>query len=264
MSFKKRAPASFPLAVAVLMAGLSLAPAKGSAPRLPPAYGASGSYLAAIVANSQRDTGSAAEYYREALKADPRNATLLDQTFVAELLDGNLPEAFRYAEKTIARDPGNTLAQAVLGVRAMRAREYAKARNHFDRAAGGVRGADLALTLFKAYALAGQGEAQTALKSIDRFSDTESKALRDYFSGLLADVFALYIKTKNFHWHVSGPHFRDYHLMLDEQSAEILAMTDPMAERARKIGGTTLRSIGQIAKESRIADNDADFYTKFN
>ena len=76
---------------------------------------------------------------------------------------------------------------------------------------------------------------------------------------LLADTFALYIKTKNFHWHVSGPHFRDYHLLLDEQSAEILAMTDPMAERARKIGGTTLRSIGHIAKESRIADNDADY-----
>ncbi|WP_425983759.1 Dps family protein [Brevundimonas sp. TWP1-2-1b1] len=76
---------------------------------------------------------------------------------------------------------------------------------------------------------------------------------------LLADTFALYIKTKNFHWHVSGPHFRDYHLLLDEQSAEILAMTDPMAERARKIGGTTLRSIGQIAKESRVADNDADY-----
>ena len=76
---------------------------------------------------------------------------------------------------------------------------------------------------------------------------------------LLADTFALYIKTKNFHWHVSGAHFRDYHLLLDEQSAEILAMTDPMAERARKIGGTTLRSIGQIAKESRVADNDADY-----
>ena len=78
-------------------------------------------------------------------------------------------------------------------------------------------------------------------------------------TGLLADVFALYIKTKNFHWHVSGPHFRDYHLMLDEQSAELLAMTDLIAERARKIGGTTLRSIGQIARESRGSDNDADY-----
>ncbi len=78
---------------------------------------------------------------------------------------------------------------------------------------------------------------------------------------LLADVFALYVKTKNFHWHVSGPHFRDYHLLLDEQAAQIYAMTDAIAERARKVGGTTLRSIGHIAKLQRIADNDADYVT---
>ena len=90
-------------------------------------------------------------------------------------------------------------------------------------------------------------------------SEEATRDISAALTALLADTFALYIKTKNFHWHVSGPHFRDYHLMLDEQSAEILAMTDPMAERARKIGGTTLRSVGQIAKESRIADNDADY-----
>jgi starvation-inducible DNA-binding protein len=73
---------------------------------------------------------------------------------------------------------------------------------------------------------------------------------------LLADMFALYLKTKNFHWHVSGPHFRDYHLLLDDQGSQILATTDPIAERARKLGGTTLRSIGQIAEQQRIADND--------
>lgn len=77
----------------------------------------------------------------------------------------------------------------------------------------------------------------------------------------LADTFALYLKTKNFHWHVSGPHFRDYHLLLDEQAAQILAATDDMAERVRKIGGTTLRSIGHVARLQRIADNDADFVT---
>ncbi len=77
--------------------------------------------------------------------------------------------------------------------------------------------------------------------------------------GLLADIFALYVKTKNFHWHMSGPHFRDYHLLLDEQSDQIFAMTDPVAERARKIGGTTLRSIGDINRKKRIADNDADY-----
>ena len=80
-------------------------------------------------------------------------------------------------------------------------------------------------------------------------------------TALLADVFALYMKTKNFHWHMSGPHFRDYHLLLDEQAEQIFAMTDDIAERARKIGGVTLRSVGQIARQQRIADNDADFVT---
>jgi len=78
---------------------------------------------------------------------------------------------------------------------------------------------------------------------------------------LLADIFALYIKTKNFHWHMSGPHFRDYHLLLDEHAEQIFAATDDIAERARKIGGTTLRSIGQISRLQRVLDNDADFVT---
>ena len=78
---------------------------------------------------------------------------------------------------------------------------------------------------------------------------------------LLSDVFALYLKTKNFHWHISGPHFRDYHLMLDDQSEQIFAMTDAIAERARKIGGTTLRSIGQISRLQRVVDNDAECVT---
>src|SRR5246127_5970618 len=76
---------------------------------------------------------------------------------------------------------------------------------------------------------------------------------------LLADVFALYIKTKNFHWHVSGPHFRDYHLLLDDQGEQIFAMTDHIAERARKIGGTTLRSITDISEHQRLQDNNAEF-----
>jgi starvation-inducible DNA-binding protein len=76
---------------------------------------------------------------------------------------------------------------------------------------------------------------------------------------LLADMFALYVKTKNFHWHVSGPHFRDYHLMLDEQATQIFATTDLIAERVRKLGGTTLRSIGDIARLQRVVDNDADY-----
>jgi len=78
---------------------------------------------------------------------------------------------------------------------------------------------------------------------------------------LLADMFALYLKTKNFHWHMSGPHFRDYHLMLDEQGEQIFATTDAFAERVRKIGGTTLRSISHIARLQRVLDNDADYVT---
>jgi starvation-inducible DNA-binding protein len=78
---------------------------------------------------------------------------------------------------------------------------------------------------------------------------------------LLADIFVLYLKTKNFHWHMSGPHFRDYHLLLDEHGDQLFAMTDDIAERVRKVGGTTLRSIGQIARTTRIADNDADYVT---
>src|SRR6202521_5786119 len=76
---------------------------------------------------------------------------------------------------------------------------------------------------------------------------------------LLADVFALYVKTKNFHWHMSGPHFRDYHLLLDEQSEQLFAMTDDLAERARKIGGTTIRSVGDIARHQRVRDNNDEF-----
>src|ERR1700674_548334 len=76
---------------------------------------------------------------------------------------------------------------------------------------------------------------------------------------LLADVFALYVKTKNFHWHVSGPHFRDFHLLLDEQADQIYAISDPIAERVRKVGGTTVRSIGHIARLQRVLDNDANY-----
>lgn len=80
-------------------------------------------------------------------------------------------------------------------------------------------------------------------------------------NAVLADVFALYLKTKNFHWHMSGPHFRDNHLMLDEQASQIFAMTDMLAERVRKIGGTTIRSIGEIARLQRLLDNDMPFVT---
>jgi starvation-inducible DNA-binding protein len=93
-------------------------------------------------------------------------------------------------------------------------------------------------------------------------SDLPDAATRDItgaLNALLADTFALYLKTKNFHWHMSGPHFRDYHLLLDEQADQIYAMTDPLAERVRKLGGLTLRSIGNIARLQRVLDNDAPY-----
>jgi starvation-inducible DNA-binding protein len=93
-------------------------------------------------------------------------------------------------------------------------------------------------------------------------TDLKSNAVKDIagaMNAILADTFALYMKTKNFHWHVSGPHFRDYHLLLDDQAAEIFATTDDIAERVRKIGGNTLRSIGDIGRKQRLADNDAEY-----
>lgn len=93
-------------------------------------------------------------------------------------------------------------------------------------------------------------------------SDLAAAATRDIPASLnaaLADVYAIYLKTKNFHWHMSGPHFRDYHLLFDEQADQLFAMTDPIAERVRKVGGQTLRSIGHIARTQRVSDNDADY-----
>jgi starvation-inducible DNA-binding protein len=93
----------------------------------------------------------------------------------------------------------------------------------------------------------------------DGFDVEQVKNLSSVLNALLADVFALYLKTKNFHWHMSGPHFRDYHLLLDQQGDQLFAITDDIAERVRKVGGTTIRSIGHIAKLQRITDNDQEF-----
>lgn len=93
----------------------------------------------------------------------------------------------------------------------------------------------------------------------DGFKPEQVKDLSSVLNALVADFFALYLKTKNFHWHMSGPHFRDYHLLLDEQATQIFGVTDDIAERVRKIGGATVRSIGHIAKLQRIADNDQEF-----
>src|SRR5438034_6544305 len=102
------------------------------------------------------------------------------------------------------------------------------------------------------------------LAPLDTPTDLRANAVPEISGALnivLADMFALYLKTKNFHWHVSGPHFRDYHLLLDEQAEQIFATTDPIAERVRKIGGRTLHSTGQVARLQRLVDNDADYVT---
>jgi starvation-inducible DNA-binding protein len=114
-------------------------------------------------------------------------------------------------------------------------------------------------TLKSSQAQKDSGAANPALRTP---TDLKPEATRDIATALnavLADVFALYMKTKNFHWHMSGPHFRDYHLLLDDQAAEIFAMTDPLAERIRKLGGKTLRSIGHVSRLQRIQDNDEEF-----
>jgi starvation-inducible DNA-binding protein len=100
---------------------------------------------------------------------------------------------------------------------------------------------------------------EAPLNTSTDLSPQATKDISGAMNAVLADVFALYFKTKNFHWHMSGPHFRDYHLLLDEHSDQIFAMTDAIAERVRKIGGMTLRSVGQVTRLQRILDNDADY-----
>src|SRR5579883_2821320 len=111
----------------------------------------------------------------------------------------------------------------------------------------------------KVRALEPRHKAVDALDTPTDLSEDAVKEISQALNAILADTFTLYLKTKNFHWHVSGPHFRDYHLLLDEQAAEVLGTTDEIAERVRKIGGTTLRSIGHISKLQTLKDNDESF-----
>ena len=101
--------------------------------------------------------------------------------------------------------------------------------------------------------------AKSNLRTPTDLDPKQVKAVAEAINGIVADTFALYVKTKNFHWHMNGPHFRDYHLLLDEQGAQIYASIDPLAERVRKLGQTTLTSIGAIGRRTRIKDNDSEF-----
>ena len=103
------------------------------------------------------------------------------------------------------------------------------------------------------------GRRNAPLATRTDLTPSATKDIAGAMNAILADVFALYVKTKNFHWHMSGPHFRDYHLLLDEHSDQLFAMTDPIAERIRKVGGPTLKSIGHIARTQRVVDNDAEY-----
>ena len=102
-------------------------------------------------------------------------------------------------------------------------------------------------------------EREAPLATPTDLTPSATKDIAGAMNAILADVFALYLKTKNFHWHMSGPHFRDYHLLLDEHGDQLFAMTDPIAERIRKIGGGTIKSIGHISRTQRVLDNDAEY-----
>src|SRR6201994_4699552 len=105
----------------------------------------------------------------------------------------------------------------------------------------------------------GKPDPKAPLETPTDLSAEATKDISGALNALLADVFVLYMKTKNFHWHMSGPHFRDYHLLLDELASQLFEMTDPVAERVRKLGGLTLRSIGEISRMQRVLDNDAEY-----
>lgn len=173
---------------AALVLGAGHAVAAPPQARSTSGYGASGSFLAGVVANTARDTAAAAEYFREALRADPRNPGLLDQAFLAELVDGNIEGAFKLAERAIQRDKSNALAHVAMGVKALKNRQFDRARQSFDRAGGTVRDADLTISLLRAWAQVGAGDVGAALQSVDRFKDNELRGYRDFFGGLMADV----------------------------------------------------------------------------
>jgi tetratricopeptide (TPR) repeat protein len=153
-----------------------------------PAESLEGNYLAAYIANSARDTAAAAAFYREALRGDPNNAELLERAFVSFLADGTMPEAFRTAERLLQRDQSNGLAHLALGVRDLKARQFASARNHLNRGGRG-RLVDLTATLLTSWALAGGGDGKKALETADRLKGERAyNVFRDYHAGLIASL----------------------------------------------------------------------------
>jgi tetratricopeptide (TPR) repeat protein len=149
---------------------------------------AAGNYLAALLADAKREPAASSLFYREALRADPRNAELLERAFVATLADGNMAEAFRLAERVVQREQANPLAQLTLAVRAFRNRQYVTARGHLNRAGAQGRNPDLPVTLLLAWTHVGTGELKRALEIVDKLNDQRLAVYRNFFGGLMADV----------------------------------------------------------------------------
>jgi Flp pilus assembly protein TadD len=185
-------------AAAALMLAGATAPAFARGPGEAPVRTASegfgvaetayGNFLAALAAESQKDAAAAAHFYREALRADPRNTELQERAFVAAVQDGAMNEAFRLAERVVSRDQQNALAHLTLGVRALRNRQFQTARASFQRAGGRGRNADVSAALLVGWTYVGGGDLKKALETVDRFNDPQMAAFRNFYTGLMADV----------------------------------------------------------------------------
>lgn len=178
------------LAAAALVASVVAAPAQARNPAnsFGVAETAYGNFLAGMAAESRKDAAAAAHFYREALRADPRNTEILERAFIAAVQDGAMTDAFRLAERVLQRDPNNALAHLTLGVRALRNRQFQTARSSFLKAGGRGRNADINAALLVAWTYVGGGDLKRALEAIDRFSDPQLAAYRNFYGGLLADV----------------------------------------------------------------------------
>jgi tetratricopeptide (TPR) repeat protein len=173
--------------VFALMAPLSVS-ARDTAKPLSTAETSAGNFLAALAADARRDPAGASHYFREALRSDPRNAQLLERAFVASVQDGNFDQSFRLAERVLQRDSDNGLAHMVLGVRAMKNRQFQTARGSFQRAGGRGRNADISSALLVAWTHVGSGDLKRALEVVDRFTEPQLAIYRNFYGGLMADV----------------------------------------------------------------------------
>ncbi|HEY8578818.1 MAG TPA: tetratricopeptide repeat protein, partial [Beijerinckiaceae bacterium] len=191
-SFRPRAGSQVARAAAAALALVAAAPAGARETRSVPApfevsASPAGNYLAALVAGAQRDTMAASTYFREALRADPRNPVLIERAFVATLSNGDMPQAFELAERLVRHDPKNGLAHLALGVKAIGARQFVTARNHFGRG-GNTRRGDITAILLTAWSYAGAGDVAKALETADRLNDKPFALFRDYHAALIADI----------------------------------------------------------------------------